>query len=129
VRRKVLPISKSTTTRSLGISVVGSKAGVTVSLSGRISIDSSPELRERLLILLDQNFLPVLTIDLAEVSYIDCSGLATLIEALKFTHARKTILQLRGLHDRPRYLLEVTGLLSLFETNGRINGSSVSKVL
>jgi anti-sigma B factor antagonist len=124
-----LPTTESAATRALTISVIGSEAGVLVCLSGRISIDSSPGLRERLLAILDRNVLPTLTIDLAEVSYIDCSGLATLIEALKFTHARKTTLQLRGLHDRPRYLLEVTGLLSLFETNGRVNGSSVSKVL
>jgi anti-sigma B factor antagonist len=124
-----LPTTESTTTRALTMSVIGSEAGVLVCLNGRISIDSSPDLRERLLAILDRNVLSTLTIDLAEVSYIDCSGLATLIEALKFTHARKTTLQLRGLHDRPRYLLEVTGLLSLFETNGRINGSSVSKVL
>jgi len=124
-----LPITESATTRALTMSVIGSEAGVLVCLSGRISIDSSPDLRERLLAILDRNVLPTLTIDLAEVSYIDCSGLATLLEALKITYARKTILQLRGLHDRPRYLLEVTGLLSLFETNGRINGSSISKVL
>jgi len=127
--RKSLLITESAMTRALTMSVIGSEAGVLVCLNGRISIDSSPDLRERLLAILDRESLPTLTIDLAEVSYIDCSGLATLLEALKITYARKTILQLRGLHDRPRYLLEVTGLLSLFETNGRINGSSVSKVL
>lgn len=124
-----MPISESTATRSLGISVVGSKAGVTLSLSGRISIDSSPELRERLLALLDQQSVRALTIDLTEVSYIDCSGLATLVEALKVAHARKTTLLLRGLHDRPRYLLEVTGLLGLFEIAERAKDSSLARVL
>jgi anti-anti-sigma regulatory factor len=54
--------------RSLGISVVSSEAGGVVCLSGRISIDWSPELRERLLILLGQDSPPALTIDFAEVS-------------------------------------------------------------
>jgi anti-anti-sigma regulatory factor len=46
----------------------------------------------------------------------DLSGVATLLEALKTARARTIGLELTGLHDRPRYLLELTGLLSLFET-------------
>jgi anti-anti-sigma factor len=65
---------------------------------------------------------------LAEAPYIDCSGIATLVEAFRIALTRKTRLQLRGLHDRLRYLFEVTGLLSLFEMNGRTIGSSTSKV-
>lgn len=57
----------------------------------------------------------------------DLSGVATLLEALKIARARKTGLRLTGLHDRPRYLLEVTGLLSLFENIGHINASSMQK--
>jgi len=56
-----------------------------------------------------------LTIDLLDVPYMDLSGVATLLETLKVARGRNTDLQLKGLHDRPRYLLEVTGLLSLFE--------------
>jgi len=52
-----------------------------------------------------------------------------LVEALKISRRRKSLLQLRGLRDRPRYLLEVTGLIGLFETNGRVNDSSASRVL
>ena len=72
--------------------------------------------------------LPTLIIDLSELSYIDCSGIATLIEALRIAHQRHTNLQLRGVRDGPRHLLEVTGLLRLFETDGRTDHSSVSKV-
>jgi len=67
-----------------------------------------------------------LVIDLSDVPYVDLSGVATLLEALRITRSRKTGLQLRGLHDRPRYLLEVTGLLSLFETSG-IDFRSIQK--
>ena len=122
-------MTESTTTRDLSVSVIGSEGGALVCLSGRLSIDSSPDLRDQLLAILDRKSPPAVTIDLAEVSYIDCSGLATLVEALKIAYARKTILQLRGLRDRPRYLLEVTGLLSLFETSDGKNRSSASKVL
>ena len=43
-----------------------------------------------------QKSLQVLTIDRVEVSYIDCSGLATLVDALKVAHARQFKLLLKG---------------------------------
>ena len=121
--------TESATTRDLSIHVNDSEGGAVVCLSGRVSIDSSPDLRERLHAVLKRQSLPALTIDLAELTYMDCSGVATLIEALRIARSRKTLLQLKGLRDRPRHLLEVTGLLRLFETNERTSGSSVSKVL
>jgi anti-anti-sigma factor len=93
--------------------------GALVCLSGRVSVDSSAELREQLHAVLKRPSLPALTIDLAELTDIDCSGVATLIQALRIAHSRNTLLQLRGLHARPRYLLEVTNLVRLFETSER----------
>ena len=123
-----MTITEFTKTRDLSISVSDSEGGAVVCLSGRVSVDSSPNLRERLHAVLKRPSLPALTIDLAELAYIDCSGVATLIEALRISRSRKTRLQLRGLRDRPRYLLEVTGLLRLFETTERTSESSASKV-
>jgi anti-anti-sigma factor len=125
---KALTATESATTRDLSISVTDSAGGALVCVSGRVSVDSSPALRKELLAILGRQGLSTLTIDLAEATYIDCSGIATLVEALRLAHTRKTRLQLRGLHDAPRHLLEVTGLLGLFETNGRTSGSSVAKV-
>jgi anti-anti-sigma factor len=103
---------------SLTISVTRIEGGVVVSLRGRLTIDSSPELRNQLLAVLYGKTLESLVIDLSDVPYVDLSGVATLLETLRIARSRKTGLQLKGLHDRPRYLLEVTGLLSLFETSG-----------
>jgi anti-sigma B factor antagonist len=103
---------------SLTISVTRIEGGVLVSLRGRLTIDSSPELRNQLLAVLYGETLESLVIDLSDVPYVDLSGVATLLETLRIARSRKTGLQLKGLHDRPRYLLEVTGLLSLFETSG-----------
>jgi anti-sigma B factor antagonist len=100
----------------LTIGVTRIEARALVSLSGRLTIDSSPELRNQLLAMLYGRKLENLVIDLSDVSYVDVSGVATFLETLKVARARKTGLQLKGLHDRPLYLLEVTGLLSLFET-------------
>ncbi|HXX24371.1 MAG TPA: STAS domain-containing protein [Terriglobia bacterium] len=123
-----LPTTASSTSHDLGISVTDRGGAAIVCLSGRVSIDSSPVLRERLLTLLKRQSPPMLTIDLSDLAYIDCSGIATLIEALRIAHQRNSELQLRGLHDGPRHLLEVTGLLRLFDTDGPKDGSSGSKV-
>ncbi len=102
----------------LRTSVTGSEECALLSLDGRLTIDSSPRLRERVLAMLSGAGLAKLTLDLSNVPHIDCAGIATLLEALKVARSRKIRLQLTGLHDRPRYLLEVTGLVSLFETSG-----------
>jgi anti-anti-sigma factor len=124
-----MAIIESTTTPTLGIRVINSEGDARVYLRGRLSIDSSPDLRDQLLEILGRQSLPALTIDLVDLTYMDCSGIAALVEALKIARARKTELLFRGLHDRPRYLLEATGLLYLFQTNDRTNVSPVSKAV
>ena len=120
--------TESTTIEDLSIQVTHSDREAVISLSGRVTIDSSPVLRKQLLALLSRQSPPTLIVDLSELSYIDCSGIATLVEALRIAHQRHTNLQLRGLRDGPRHLLEVTGLLRLFDTNEEMEHSSVSKV-
>jgi anti-sigma B factor antagonist len=83
-------------------------------LYGRIDIDSSPAVRERLLALLQVSASKTLSIDLSAVTHIDSSGLATLIEALRIARGNKTKLRLQGLHDWLLQLFEFTGILSLF---------------
>jgi anti-sigma B factor antagonist len=121
-------ISQGTQTGDLlTISITRIEEGrVLVSLDGRLTIDSSPEVRNQLLAVLYGETLKSLVIDLSDVPYVDLSGVATLLETLRIARSRKTGLQLRGLHDRPSYLLEVTGLLSLFETSG-IDVHSIQK--
>jgi anti-sigma B factor antagonist len=84
-------------------------------LDGSITIDSSPDLRSALLRLLKTPEIRRLTVDFSEVDYIDTSGLAVLIEALRSARQLGKSLQLSGLRERPRYLLESTGLLRLFD--------------
>jgi anti-sigma B factor antagonist len=120
--------TESTTTQDLSIHVTDRERGALVCLGGRVTVDSSPRLREQLLALLSRRFPPTLIIDLSDLAYIDCSGIATLIEALRIAHQRNSELQLRGLHDGPRHLLEVTGLLRLFDNNGPKDSTSKPKV-
>ena len=119
--------TESTTAQDLNIQVTDGEGGALVCLGGRVTVDSSPGVRKQLLALLSRPSLPTIIIDLSQLSYIDCSGIATLIEALRIARQRHTKMQLRGVRDGPRHLLEVTGLLGLFDTNGEMDHSSVSK--
>jgi anti-sigma B factor antagonist len=84
-------------------------------LDGSITIDSSPEFRRVLMRMLKAPDSRRVTLDFSEVDYIDTSGLAVLIEGLRSARQLGKTLQLTGLRERPRYLLESTGLLRLFD--------------
>ena len=111
--------------RELSIKVLDSDAGARVSLSGRLSIDTSPEVSDRLLAILGQKLISSVTIDMAELNYMDCSGVATLLESLKIARSRSIMLLFTGLPDRPRYLLEAAGILYLFQTGAYSDDSAV----
>jgi anti-sigma B factor antagonist len=93
-------------------------------LTGRISIDSSPDLRETLLKQLASPGCLTLTIDFNGVAYVDTSGLAMLVEILKSARTQGKQFQLSGLKERPRYLLETTRLLRFFH---EANSETVQK--
>jgi anti-sigma B factor antagonist len=98
-----------------------------VRLSGRITIDSSPGVRLLLLQRLESPSCQTLTVDFCEVAYVDTSGLAMLVEILRGARARGKTFQLSGLRERPRFLLEATGLLHLFpEVNSEMPRSNHS---
>ena len=100
----------------LGITVLQNDDDVLVRLNGRIDVDSSPDLRDRLSAILSARSLPrAITVDFAGVPYIDTSGIATLIEALRIARHHQTIFCLQGLGGSVLRLFEVTGVLALFE--------------
>lgn len=84
---------------------------------GRITIENSGEMRAALSRALRQK--PAdLPVDLSDVSYMDTSAVATLVEAARIARKQGTRLILEGLHDQPRYLLEITHLDHLFDIAG-----------
>jgi anti-anti-sigma factor len=84
-------------------------------LSGRITIDSSPGLRAELLQVLENQRCQSLTVDFHEVSYVDTSGVAILMEVLQAARAAGKAFQLENLQQRPRYLFQAIGLLHFFD--------------
>jgi anti-sigma B factor antagonist len=112
----------------LEITVRPGDEGCTVCLRGRLNIDSSPALRDRLLAMLQAKSPKAVTVDLTDVTYLDSSGLATLIEGLKIARMRQKMLCVQGLQDRLLHLFQVTGMSTLFEKSGCGSASSKSKV-
>jgi anti-sigma B factor antagonist len=102
----------------LEITVLQNDDEVLVRLNGRTTVDSSPDLRNRLLAILSDDPLPhAITVDLAGISYIETSGIATLIEGLKIARHRQMTFCLRGLEGSVLRLFEVTGVLALFDAS------------
>src|SRR5258707_13549148 len=84
--------------------------------AGRLSIESSPDLRDHLLAVLRRQSPPeTIAIDLTAVSYMDTSGIATLIEGLKIARIGGIAMRLRGLQGRLLHLFQATGIGSLFD--------------
>ncbi len=101
-----------------------SGADTSVRLKGRIDVDSSPDVRDRLQAILSSDPLPhAVTVDLSDVTSIEASGIATLIEALKVSRHREVRFHLQG-HGPVLQLFESAGLLALFDKSSGGNGAS-----
>lgn len=88
--------------------------------SGRINVHSSPELRESLQAILSTEPLPrTVTVDLAAVPYIETSGVATLLEALRIARHHQVAFCLKGLSGSVLRWFEVTSVLALFDSDDR----------
>jgi anti-sigma B factor antagonist len=85
-----------------------------IKLSGRLDMNTSPDLRKVALRLYNKYECKALTIDFADVSYLDTSGLATLVEILAMAKEQCAQLTLCGLDEKARYLIDVNGLTSFF---------------
>lgn len=88
--------------------------GALLTLVGEIDLARSPELRLKLRESVDAG--PKrLVIDLARVTYMDSSGVATLVEALQRSKARGCRLVLSGLQPKVRSIFSISRLDTVFE--------------
>ncbi len=100
------------------IHVVPASTQVTVTAAGRVTVDSSPHLRSIILELLRRGTAPVVVIDVSAVCYLDMSGIATLLEALKAARERSVKLRLAGISGQARTLAEIAQLDTIFRAWG-----------
>jgi anti-anti-sigma factor len=91
-----------------------SPATARVAVSGEVDLATAPVLRDRLLGVLGDQGPTTLSVDLAGVSFLDCTGINALIAARNAAAA--TGRQMRITHPQPivRQILDLTGLLDVF---------------
>ncbi len=79
-------------------------------VSGEINISTSGDLKKHF----EKNASKKVVVDLEKVTYIDSSGLATLVEMLKKTRSQSGALGLSGMSEKVKSLFEITKLDKLF---------------
>src|SRR5215831_3171091 len=99
--------------RLLNISVRTAGSATIVDLEGGIAINNSTVLRSRLFEGITAS--PRLALNMAEVDYVDSSGIATLVEVLKKARDLNKHFVLFGLRPRVFEILKLTQLLPYFQ--------------
>ena len=85
-----------------------------IQAAGEIDLNCSPRFQQELLALLDRRPERIV-LDLADVSYMDSSGVASLVKLLSRVRRLGAQLHLVGLSDRVRSVFEITRLDSVFD--------------
>ncbi len=99
------------TTFALSCEIDGSRA--VMRLVGELDLGSAPRLREQIVGVVDAGVVD-LVLDLAELEFIDSSGLSVLVMALKRLRERDGDLRLRSVPAQTRRVLAVSGLDRVF---------------
>lgn len=99
---------------------IENKNGLTVcGIEGEIDINSSPDIKKAFDKLISKKE-PKIIINFSKVTYVDSSGLATLVEVLKNMRTYGGRLKLTNLSPKIKGLFEITKLEKLFEILGDV---------
>ena len=102
------------------IEIIDNKGKKVIGISGDIDMYSSPALREQMISLIDKR-VSVLLVDFNRVSYIDSSGIATFVEALKHMKSYGGRLHLCCLPVGIKEIFGFSKLDKVFEIFGNID--------
>lgn len=92
-------------------------------LSGELDIYTAPDLKEKLVPLVEQENAMV-EIDMDEVNYMDSTGIGVFIHALKTAKQSGSKLKLTNLQEKTLRLFEITGLDEVLDINSSIRGGN-----
>lgn len=99
--------------RAFDIDVTQTDGSAVVRVIGELDLATAPLLRDRLVGLASAGVLAV-TLDLAELDFIDSTGLSVLVTGLKHLRERGGKLALRSPQPSAMKVFEITGLTTVF---------------
>ena len=105
-------------TNEMGIETSQGPSESRISVTGRLVIESSPRFRASLTKAIRKATSTVLVIDLSALSYLDTSGVATLLEAARVASSQGVRLHVIGLIGEPRMLAQIAELDVIFRAYG-----------
>lgn len=86
-----------------------------IDVKGQIDLSSSPKMRTAVLEAIKKGGVLRVAVNLSEVSYIDSSGIATLVEGLQRARSKNCQFVIFGLQQGAREVLEIARLDKVFE--------------
>ena len=95
-----------------GIESENVDGAILIRLSGEVDLSWSQQVRHAVLAALESN--PVVGVELSQVSYIDSSGIAALVEGFQTARARGSKFALVSISDAVRAVLELARLDRVF---------------
>lgn len=98
---------------------------IVIALEGDIDLENAGEVRKALLANLKQK--KDLLIDLSAVTYIDSSGIASLVEGLQVARKQKNELSLVSVSPRARRVLELARLDKVFTIHADVAAALAAK--
>ena|SRR5690625_4723338 len=104
---------------NLEVNIKKGKEESSILLSGEIDVYTAPQFKEKILPL-TQIEGHLIIVDLADVHYMDSTGLGIFINALKSSRKHNSKLKLIHLQDRVLRLFEVTGLNEIIPINSGV---------
>jgi anti-sigma B factor antagonist len=104
--------------KKMGIETMHGPAESRMTVTGHLVIESSPRFRASLVKAIRTATSAELVIDASALSYLDTSGVATLVEAARMASARGLRLRVNGLAGEPRMLAQIAELDVIFRAYG-----------
>ena len=100
---------------SMDVQTRKAQAALIIDLRGQVDLFSSPKMRSAILEAINSKQVSRVAINLTEVSYIDSSGVASLVEGLQMARSKSCRLVLFGMQQGAREVLELARLDKIFD--------------
>ena len=91
------------------------QTALVIDLRGQVDLSSSPRMRSAILEALNSEQVSRIAINLSQVSYIDSSGVASLVEGLRLARSKKCRLVLFGLQPGAKEVFQLSRLDKIFD--------------